>query len=148
MIKFDGLVIVVEPDYKERILKGIEFDELNCNAYDENDTEFKNSLLEFTLMPGKDDEYETVEDVETAIKRVVETEWPTIQLERANLELERTSEILGKAFGYLSEIQKGEDLYRTLKNQLGMTDKEIKDAEFEGLDEFFDESQNEGMNLS
>ena len=24
MIKFDGLVIVVEPDYKERILKGIE----------------------------------------------------------------------------------------------------------------------------
>lgn len=148
MIKFDGLVIVVEPDYKERILKGIEFDELNCNAYDENDTEFKNSLLEFTLMPGKDDEYETVEDVEMAIKRVVETEWSTIQLERANLELERTSEILGKAFGYLSEIQKGEDLYRTLKNQLGMTDKEIKDAEFEGLDEFFDESQNEGMNLS
>jgi len=148
MIKFDGLVIVVEPDYKERILKGIEFDELNCNAYDENDTEFKNSLLEFTLMPGKDDEYETVEDVEMAIKRVVETEWPTIQLERANLELKRTSEILGKAFGYLSEIQKGEDLYRTLKNQLGMTDKEIKDAEFEGLDEFFDESQNEGMNLS
>lgn len=148
MIKFDGLVIVVEPDYKERILKGIEFDELNCNAYDENDTEFKNSLLEFTLMPGKDDEYETVEDVEMAIKRVVETEWSTIQLERVNLELERTSEILGKAFGYLSEIQKGEDLYRTLKNQLGMTDKEIKDAEFEGLDEFFDESQNEGMNLS
>ena len=139
---------MVEPDYKERILKGIEFDELNCNAYDENDTEFKNSLLEFTLMPGKDDEYETVEDVEMAIKRVVETEWSTIQLERVNLELERTSEILGKAFGYLSEIQKGEDLYRTLKNQLGMTDKEIKDAEFEGLDEFFDESQNEGMNLS
>lgn len=148
MIKFDGLVIVVEPDYKERILKGIEYEELNCNAYDENDTEFKNSLLEFTLMPGTDFEDETVEDVEMAIKRVVDSEWATIQLERANLKLERTSEILGHAFSYLSEIQKGEDLYRTLKNQLGMTDEEIRNAEFEGLDEFFDESQNEGMNLS
>lgn len=116
MIKFDGLVIVVEPDYKERILKGIEYEELNCNAYDENDTEFKNSLLEFTLMPGTDFEDETVEDVEMAIKRVVDSEWATIQLERANLKLERTSEILGHAFSYLSEIQKGEDLYRTLKN--------------------------------
>lgn len=148
MIKFDGLVIVVEPDYKDRIAKGIEFEELNCNAYDENDTEFKKSLLEFTLMPGNDFEDETVEDVEIAVRRVVDSEWATIQLERANMKLERTSEILGNAFGYLSEIQKGEDLYRTLKNQLGMTDEEIKDAEFEGLDEFFNEIPNEGMNLS
>ena len=148
MIKFDGLIIIVEPNYKERIEKGIEFEELSCNAYDENDTEFKNSLLEFTLMPKDEGEYETVEDVEMAIKRVIDSESATIQLERANLKLERTKDILGKAFGYLSEIQKGEDLFKTLKNQLGMTEKEIKDAEFEGLDEFFEESQNEGMNFS
>lgn len=148
MIKYDGLIIVVEPDYKDRIEKGIEIEELSCNAYDESDTEFKNSLLEFTLIPGKDFDDETEADIEKAVRRTVSMDWATIQLERANVKLERTSEILGKALGYLSEIQKGEELYRTLKNQLGMTDEEIKDAEFEDLDEFFDESQSEGLNLS
>ena len=99
-------------------------------------------------MPGTDFDDETVEEVEKAIRRTAERDWATIQLERANLKLKRTKDILGKAFGYLSEIQKGEDLFKTLKNQLGMTEKEIKDAEFEGLDEFFEESQNEGMNFS
>lgn len=148
MIKFDGLKIVVEPDYKERIEKGIELEELTCYAYDENDIEQKNILLCFTIMPGTDFDDETVEEVEKAIRRTAERDWATIQLERANLKLERRKDILGKAFGYLSEIQKGEDLFKTLKNQLGMTEKEIKDAEFEGLDEFFEESQNEGMNFS
>lgn len=148
MIKFDGLIIIVEPNYKERIEKGIELEELTCKAYDEKDTECKNSLLDFILIPGTDFDDETVEEVEKAIRRTAEREWATIQLERANLKLERTKDILGKAFGYLSEIQKGEDLFKTLKNQLGMTEKEIKDAEFEGLDEFFEESQNEGMNFS
>ena len=45
MIKFDGLVIVAEPDYKERIEKGIEFEELTCYVYDENDIEQKMSCF-------------------------------------------------------------------------------------------------------
>lgn len=143
MIKFDGLVIVVEPDYKERILKGIEFDELNCNAYDENDTEFKNSLLEFTLMPGKDDEYETVEDVEMAIKRVVDSEWATIQLERANLKLERTKDLFRNAVVYIKEVTDPQEYEKVFKDVIGMIDEEIDSA----LDEL-SEKQVEGMNLS
>lgn len=143
MIKFDGLVIVVEPDYKERILKGIEFDELNCNAYDENDTEFKNSLLEFTLMPGKDDEYETVEDVEMAIKRVVDSEWATIQLERANLKLERTKDLFRNAVVYIKEVTDPQEYEKVFKDVIGMIDEEIDSA----LEEL-SEKQVEGMNLS
>ena len=143
MIKFDGLVIVVEPDYKERILKGIEFDELNCNAYDENDTEFKNSLLEFTLMSGKDDEYETVEDVEMAIKRVVDSEWATIQLERANLKLERTKDLFRNAVVYIKEVTDPQEYERVFKDVIGMIDEEIDSA----LEEL-SEKQAEGMNLS
>ena len=143
MIKFDGLVIVVEPDYKERILKGIEFDELNCNAYDENDTEFKNSLLEFTLMPGKDDEYETVEDVEMAIKRVVDSEWATIQLERANLKLERTKDLFRNAVVYIKEVTDPQEYEKVFKDVIGMIDEEI-DLALEELSE----KQVEGMNLS
>ena len=143
MIKFDGLVIVVEPDYKERILKGIEFDELNCNAYDENDTEFKNSLLEFTLMPGKDDEYETVEDVEMAIKRVVDSEWATIQLERANLKLERTKDLFRNAVVYIKEVTDPQEYEKVFKDVIGMIDEEINSA----LEEL-SEKQAEGMNLS
>lgn len=143
MIKFDGLVIVVEPDYKERILKGVEYDELNCNAYDENDTEFKNSLLEFTLMPRQDGEYETVEDVEMAIKRVVDSEWATIQLERANLKLERTKELFKNAVTYIKEVTDPQEYEKVFKDVIGMIDEEIDSA----LEEL-SEKQAEGMNLS
>ena len=143
MIKFDGLVIVVEPDYKERILKGIEYDELTCNAYDENDTEFKNSLLEFTLMPGHDGEYETVEDVEMAIKRVVDSEWASIQLERANLKLERTKELFKNAVIYIKEVTDPQEYEKVFKDVIGMIDEEIDSA----LEEL-SEKQADGMNLS
>lgn len=143
MIKFDGLIIVVEPDYKERILKGIEFEELNCNAYDENDTEFKNSLLEFTLMPGNDFDVETVEDVEMAIKRVVDSEWATIQLERANMKLERTKELFHNAVVYIKEVTDPQEYEKVFKDVIGMIDEEIDSA----LEEL-SEKQSEGMNLS
>lgn len=143
MIKFDGLVIVAEPDYKERIAKGIKFEELNCNAYDENDTEFKNSLLEFTLMPGSEGEYETVEDVEMAIKRVVDSEWASIQLERANMKLERTKELFKNAVIYIKEVTDPQEYEKVFKDVIGMIDEEIDSA----LDEL-SEKQAEGMNLS
>ena len=124
-------------------MKGIEYDELNCNAYDENDTEFKNSLLEFTLMSGHDGEYETVEDVEMAIKRVVDSEWATIQLERANMKLERTKELFKNAVIYIKEVTDPQEYEKVFKDVIGMIDEEIDSA----LEEL-SEKQAEGMNLS
>ena len=142
MIKFDGLVIKVEPDYKERIEKGIEIDELWCEVYQESDTEFKHKLGDFNMMQGFEYKEATVEAIESGIKRMVETDWSSYQLEIKTLELDRMKELLGNAVEYIKESVNSEDIDTTLKICIGMTDDEI-----ESLDSMT-EVQEEGMNLS
>lgn len=142
MIKFDGLVIKVEPDYKERIEKGIEIDELWCEVYQESDTEFKHKLGDFNMMQGFEYKEATVEAIESGIKRMVETDWSSYQLEIKTLELDRMKELLGNAVEYIKESVNSEDIDATLKICIGMTDDEIKSLES------LSEVQEEGMNLS
>ena len=142
MIKFDGLVIKVEPDYKERIEKGIEIDELWCEVYQERDTEFKHKLGDFNMMQGFEYKEATVEAIESGIKRMVETDWSSYQLEIKTLELDRMKELLGNAVEYIKESVNSEDIDTTLKICIGMTDDEIKSLES------LSEVQEEGMNLS
>lgn len=142
MIKFDGLVIKVEPDYKERIEKGIEIDELWCEVYQESDTEFKHKLGDFNMTQGFEYDEESVESIEKGIKKMVESDWASYQLEIKTLELDRTKQILGNAVEYIKESVNSEDLNTVLKVCIGMTDDEI-----ESLDSMT-EVQEEGMNLS
>lgn len=142
MIKFDGLVIKVEPDYKERIEKGIEIDELWCEVYQESDTEFKHKLGDFNMMQGFEYKEATVEAIESGIKRMIETDWSSYQLEIKTLELDRMKELLGNAVEYIKESVNSEDIDTTLKICIGMTDDEIKSLES------LSEVQEEGMNLS
>lgn len=142
MIKFDGLVIKVEPDYKERIEKGIGIDELWCEVYQESDTEFKHKLGDFNMMQGFEYKEATVEAIESGIKRMVETDWSSYQLEIKTLELDRMKELLGNAVEYIKESVNSEDIDTTLKICIGMTDDEIKSLES------LSEVQEEGMNLS
>ena len=142
MINFDGLVIKVEPDYKERIEKGIEIDELWCEVYQESDTEFKHKLGDFNMMQGFEYKEATVEAIESGIKRMVETDWSSYQLEIKTLELDRMKELLGNAVEYIKESVNSEDIDTTLKICIGMTDDEIKSLES------LSEVQEEGMNLS
>lgn len=142
MIKFDGLVIKVEPDYKERIEKGIEIDELWCEVYQESDTEFKHKLGDFNMMQGFEYKEATVEAIESGIKRMVETDWSSYQLEIKTLELDRMKDLLGNAVEYIKESVNSEDIDTTLKICIGMTDDEIKSLES------LSEVQEEGMNLS
>lgn len=142
MIKFDGFVIKVEPDYKERIEKGIEIDELWCEVYQESDTEFKYKLGDFNMMQGFEYKEATVEAIESGIKRMVETDWSSYQLEIKTLELDRMKELLGNAVEYIKESVNSEDIDTTLKICIGMTDDEIKSLES------LSEVQEEGMNLS
>ena len=142
MIKFDGLVIKVEPDYKERIEKGIEIDELWCEVYQESDTEFKHKLGAFNMMQGFEYKEATVEAIESGIKRMIETDWSSYQLEIKTLELDRMKELLGNAVEYIKESVNSEDIDTTLKICIGMTDDEIKSLES------LSEVQEEGMNLS
>ncbi len=142
MIKFDGLVIKVEPDYKERIEKGIEIDELWCEVYQESDTEFKHKLGDFNMMQGFEYKEATVEAIESGIKRMIETDWSSYQLEIKTLELDRMKELLGNAVEYIKESVNSEDIDTALKICIGMTDDEIKSLES------LSEVQEEGMNLS
>ena len=142
MIKFDGLVIKVEPDYKERIEKGIEIDELWCEVYQESDTEFKHKLGDFNMMQGFEYKEATVEAIESGIKRMVETDWSSYQLEIKTLELDRMKDLLGNAVEYIKESVNSEDIDTALKICIGMTDDEIKSLES------LSEVQEEGMNLS
>ena len=103
MIKFDGLVIKVEPDYKDRIEKGIEIDELWCEVYQESDTEFKHKLGDFNMTQGFEYDEESVESIEKGIKKMVESDWASYQLEIKTLELDRTKQILGNAVEYIKE---------------------------------------------
>lgn len=142
MIKFDGLVIKVEPDYKERIEKGIEIDELWCEVYQESDTEFKHKLGDFNMMQGFEYKEATVEAIESGIKRMIETDWSSYQLEIKTIELDRMKELLGNAVEYIKESVNSEDIDTALKICIGMTDDEIKSLES------LSEVQEEGMNLS
>lgn len=143
MIKFDGLKIVVEPNYKERIEKGIELEELTCKAYDEKDTECKNSLLDFILIPGTDFDDETVEEVEKAIRRTAEREWATIQLERANMKLERIGKLFKNSLTYIKEVTDPQNYEKVFREALEMTDDEIRLTAEKTAEE-----QNVEMNLS
>ena len=143
MIKFDGLVIKVEPDYKDRIEKGIEIDELWCEVYQESDTEFKHKLGDFNMMQNFEYDDESVESIEKGIKQMVESDWSSYQLEIKILELDRMKQILGNAVEYIKESVNSEDLNHVLKICIGMTDEEIN-----SLNEEVTEEQNEGMNLS
>lgn len=142
MIKFDGLVIKVEPDYKDRIEKGIEIDELWCEVYQESDTEFKHKLGDFNMMQCFEYKEATVESIESGIKRMVESDWSSYQLEIKTLELDRMKELLGNAVEYIKESVNSEDLNTALKVCIGITDDEIKSIES------MSEVQEEGMNLS
>lgn len=143
MIKFDGLVIKVEPDYKDRIEKGIEIDELWCEVYQESDTEFKHKLGDFNMMQNFEYDDESVESIEKGIKQMVESDWSSYQLEIKILELDRMKQILGNAVEYIKESVNSEDLNNVLKICIGMTDDEIN-----SLNEDVAEEQNQGMNLS
>ena len=143
MIKFDGLVIKVEPDYKDRIEKGIEIDELWCEVYQESDTEFKHKLGDFNMMQNFEYDDESVESIEKGIKQMVERDWSSYQLEIKILELDRMKQILGNAIEYIKESVNSEDLNHVLKICIGMTEDEIN-----SLNEDVAEEQNQGMNLS
>lgn len=143
MIKFDGLVIKVEPDYKDRIEKGIEIDELWCEVYQESDTKFKHKLGDFNMMQNFEYDDESVESIEKGIKQMVERDWSSYQLEIKILELDRMKQILGNAVEYIKESVNSEDLNHVLKICIGMTDDEIN-----SLNEDVAEEQNQGMNLS
>lgn len=143
MIKFDGLVVKVEPDYKDRIERGIEIEELWCEVYQESDTEFKHKLGDFNMMQSFEYENNSVEAIEKGIKEMVEKDWSSYQLEIKIIELDRMKVILKNAVEFVKETVDSEDFIRVLKFCFGMNNEEI-----ESLNEDNTEQQSRGVRLS
>ena len=70
-----------------------------------SDTEFKHKLGDFNMMQGFEYKEATVEAIESGIKRMIETDWSSYQLEIKTLELDRMKELLGNAVEYIKESE-------------------------------------------
>lgn len=148
MLEYKDYNIIVEPEYKSAIENGEKPFDYMCEIYDKTDSAFERCLAKFNIMHGFEFKENTAQDVEGAIKRITDESEQYIELSRTKYELQRKNEILSNVFGYLSEIQSGEELYNTLRNRLGMTDEEILQNDFDYLTEYFENEQNGGMNLT
>lgn len=148
MLEYKDYNIIVEPEYQSAIKNGENPFDYMCEVYDRTDSEFERCLAKFNIMKGFEFKENTAQNVEGAITRITDESEQYIELSRTKYELQRKNEILSNAFGYLSEIQSGEELYNTLRNRLGMTDEEILQNDFDYLTEYFENEQNGGMNLT
>ena len=77
-------------------------------------------------------------DISERIKNVVDTFYYDICTSRKALFPRRGREQLKKAIAYISGIMKNEDLYHVLKEQVGMTDDEIRSIGHTEMIPFFD----------
>lgn len=126
LMKYDGLLISVEPDYNERIKNGEAIEDLYCEVYDEDDTELNNQLGDFNMTIGFEFDKETKEDIETAIKKMVDSDWSSYQLEKKTMECDHINELLENAVEYIKESFGEDEALNVLKDSIGMTEEEIE----------------------
>lgn len=72
-----------------------------------------------------------------------------LMVQKTNMDYERIRNLLGKSLCYIGESERGEELYDTFYNELGMSNDEIKNMGFSSLSEYFenDINEDEGMNM-
>ncbi len=126
MFKYNGYLIVTEPDYKAETTQGKVVDDLWCQVYDENDIEQKQKLGDFNLVRGASFNKSSEEAIEKAIMEVVEEDQAAFELVRKTNELDRMKELFDNALEYIGETcGTQEELISALKDDLGMTDEEL-----------------------
>lgn len=141
MFKYDGYIIVTEPDYEEAISRGEGIEELHCEVYAESDTELTNCLNDFNMMIAFEFKEATVSEIENGIMNMINEDSVYLELCVKQKQFDRQSEILNKALDYIGELQRGSELYSTLREQLGMSNEEIVNYGFRALDRFFDQDE-------
>ena len=126
MFKYNGYLIVTEPDYKEVIDKGGIVDGISGQVYDENDMEQKQTLGEFYLVIGSSFKESSVDAIERSIMEVVLEDQTAFELVKKTNELDRIKELFDNALEYIGETCGTQDeLISALKDDLGMTDEEL-----------------------
>lgn len=127
MLRYNGYLIVTEPDYKEAASKGEIVDDLWCQVYDENDTELKQMLGDFNIVRMANFNKSSAEAIETAIMEVVEEDMNSFELARKINELDRMKALFTNAAEYIAESVGEIEAAKVLKESIGMTDEEMGD---------------------
>lgn len=147
MMKYDGYIIKTKPDYKSAISSGKEIDEIFCEVYDENDTEFKNCLGDFNMQKGFEFQDSTVIDIEKSIEKLVDSDWAYYQLEKKEAGFKRMEELFYRLINHIKITMGDGDAKLMLQKEIGMTETEVKDA-FSQLDtEQAETDVSQGMDL-
>lgn len=128
MFKYGGYVIKTNPDYETAIENGDEIAEIWCEVYAEADTEFKQCLNEFNMMPCFEYTENTVSEIENGIKNIIDNDSSYLELQIKSKKFERQSELFWRAVEYIKESIGGSDIETTLSEALGMTDEEIAET--------------------
>lgn len=145
MFEYENYIIVTEPDYQKMIRNRKDCDEYYCIVYEKNDSELKNCLYEFNMMSGFEFDNHTRKSIEAGIKKIIDASYSTIQLELCEKELIHQKNLLYRSIRYISKLQQDEELYKTLYNEIGLTEEEIAELDFDSFSEY---QKEEGMNLN
>ncbi len=143
MMRYDGYVIKTTPDYKSAIRCGKKIDEIFCEVYDENDKEFEHCLGDFNMMIGFEFQDSTVKDIESGIKKMVDSDYSYYQLEKKEVSFKRTEQLFYRLINHMRVTLGETDAESALQKEIGMTGTEVKDAFAE-----LDKSQAEETNMS
>lgn len=127
MFKYNGYVIVTEPDYKAETAQGKVVDDLWCQVYDEKDTDQKQMLGDFNLVRGASYNKSSTEAIEKAIMEVVEEDQAAFELVRKTNELDRLKVLFTNAAEYITESVGQNEAEKVLRESIGMTDEEMED---------------------
>ncbi len=125
-MKYNGYLIVTDPDYEELIAKGEVVDDVWCGVYNENDVEQKHMLDDFNIVRGGSFKESSKDAIEKAIQEIVEEDDLAYRLVSVNNELNDVKGLLGKVVSYMGEtFDSQEEFVTALKESVGITEEEI-----------------------
>ena len=108
-----------------------------CQIYSVDDDLYANEIDSFCLAVGHEIEDLSDDSLNKGIKTQIDFLYDNYIENKAGLNAKRIHELLGRAVGWISEMESGCDLYNTLSEVIGMTDIEMHRLGFSSLSEFF-----------
>ncbi len=139
-MKYNGYLIVTEPEYNELIAKGEDVGDLWCGVYDENDTEKKYMLGDFNIVKstiyndclnGRDADKSLAisikDEIESTIMSIVQEDSPSYELAKCMNEIARMKGVLENVIAYMGEsFDSQEEFVTVLKETVGIADEELE----------------------
>lgn len=109
-----------------------------CQVYSADDDMYANQIDDFCLAVGHEIEDMSYNSLNQGIAKQIDGMYKIYVEDKASSNAKRTHELLGRAIGWISEMESGCDLYNTLSEVIGMTDIEMHRLGFSSLSGHFD----------